>query len=407
MSDFLRDYQRDAVSRMKNGCILNGGVGTGKSRTGLYYYFKENGGKIENGNYTRMKTQQDLYIITTARKRDTLEWEGELANFMLTTDPDKSIYDHKIVIDSWNNIKKYKDTTNAFFIFDEDKVTGYGTWAKTFLKITKLNDWIILSASPGDNWLDYAAVFIANGYYRNITEFKNKHVEYDRFVRSYPKIKRFRDTGKLLRLRNRILVNMDNDQKKILTNHDVYCDYNRQAYKDLFKYRWNEEKQEPIENASELCYLARKISNADPTRIIKLLEIFKEKKKIIIFYNFDYELELIKKTLEENEIVYSEWNGHKHQSIAEHELEWCYLVQYTAGAEAWNCILTDTIVFYSQNYSYKIMLQASGRINRMNSPFRELHYYHLKSKSPIDIEISKALIKKKNFNESRFVGDLD
>ena len=44
---FLFDYQMDAVNRMFTGCILNGGVGSGKSRTGLYYYFSKCGGSID------------------------------------------------------------------------------------------------------------------------------------------------------------------------------------------------------------------------------------------------------------------------------------------------------------------------------------------------------------------------
>lgn len=40
----LYDYQREALGRMKNGCILCGGVGSGKSRTGLAYYYLHEGG---------------------------------------------------------------------------------------------------------------------------------------------------------------------------------------------------------------------------------------------------------------------------------------------------------------------------------------------------------------------------
>ena len=53
------------------------------------------------------------------------------------------------------------------------------------------------------------------------------------------------------------------------------------------------------------------------------------------------------------------------------------------------------------------MHQASGRIDRLNTPFRDLYYYHLKSKAPIDIAISRALKEKKNFNETRFVSGKD
>ena len=49
------------------------------------------------------------------------------------------------------------------------------------------------------------------------------------------------------------------------------------------------------------------------------------------------------------------------------------------------------------------MAQAAGRIDRLNSPYRDLYYYHLKSRSGIDIAISKALGQKKQFNERKFV----
>ena len=403
MDDFLRPYQKEAVKQMKNGCILNGGVGTGKSRTGLYYYFSKNGGSIEKGVYTPMKYPQDLYILTTALKRDNKEWEGELSNFALTTDSSVSKYNHTIVIDSWNNIKKYSDIKEAFFIFDEDKVTGYGTWARTFIKIAKANNWIMLSATPGDCWLDYASVFIANGFYRNMTDFKGQHVEYDRFVRNYPKIKGYHNTGRLLRLRNRILVNMDTIKPTKRINVDIACKYDRQLYKELFRYRWNMFEDKPIETASERCYLERRIANTDPSRLSAVLDIIESKAKVIIFYNFDYELELLRDLFDDNNIAYSEWNGHKHQDIKLEEERWAYLVHYNSGAEAWNCIETDTIIFYSQNYSYKTMEQASGRIDRMNTPFHDLYYFHLKSSAPIDIGIWKALQKKKKFNEAKYV----
>lgn len=405
MADFLRDYQRKAVSKMKNGCILNGGVGSGKSRTGLYYYFKEQGGWIIEQEYHEMKNPKDLYIITTAQKRDKLEWEFELANFMLSTNSELNHYTNIIKVDSWNNIKKYKDVKNAFFIFDEDRVTGYGTWVKAFLKIAKFNNWIILSATAGDCFMDYMPVFIANGFYKNKTEFIEQHVEYDRFV-SFPKIKCYRNTGKLLRLKNRILIPMKDMRETVRHNEYIYCDYDKALYKSVFRDRWNFDKDQPIQNASELCYLARKVVNSDVSRMTEIFKILLKRHTAIIFYNFDYELEILRKELSEAHVPYSEYNGHYHMDILVDEPCWVYLVQYNSGAEGWNCILTDTIIFYSQNYSYKMMEQASGRIDRMNNIYKDLYYYHLKSHSPIDVSISKALDKKKKFNESRFIDSL-
>lgn len=398
----LRDYQEKAVRDMKNGCILCGGVGSGKSRTSLAYYFKECGGDW-HGKYRPMKNPKDLYIITTARKRDTLEWEGELPPFLMSTDPKCSHYPKmKIVVDSWNNIKKYAEVTDAFFIFDEQRVVGYGAWTKAFLKIAKHNRWILLSATPGDTWLDYMPVFIANGFYKNKTAFTREHCVY-RYIGSYPKLERYLSTGKLMRYRNQILVNMDFKRETVSHHHDVFVKYDISKYKDVGRTRWNPYTNEPINNAAELCYTWRKIVNVDDSRQVALLEIFEKHPKIIIFYNFDYELDILRGLFEATDVPCAEWNGHKHEKIPTGPT-WVYLVQYTAGSEGWNCITTDTIVFYSQNYSYKIMEQARGRIDRMNTPYIDLYYYHLKSRSGIDLAISRALHEKKNFNESKYVG---
>ena len=399
---FLYDYQMDAVNKMTNGCILNGGVGSGKSRTGLYYYFKEQGGSI-NPDYVPMKHKpKDLYIITTARKRDDLEWEGELVPFLLSTHPDQNVfYGNKVVVDSWNNIKKYSDISGAFFIFDEQRVVGSGAWVKSFLKIARGNDWILLSATPGDTWSDYIPVFIANGFYKNKSEFSREHVVYSRFSK-YPKIDRYLNTGRLVRLRDRILVDMDFTRHTIPHHEDVYCRYDSSKYKDAIKTRWDPYKNEPIQQASGLCYILRRVVNEDESRQRALLEIFEKHPKMIVFYNFDYELDILKGIYYGDNCEIAEWNGHAHNPIPQSE-RWVYLVQYTAGCEGWNCIKTDTIVFYSQNYSYKVMEQASGRIDRLNTPFRDLYYYHLKSRSGIDLAISKALKEKKQFNERKFV----
>ena len=395
------DYQLEAIDNMKNGCILNGGVGSGKSRTSLAYYYKEQGGKIGTKQYVRMKQPKDLYIITTARKRDTLEWEGELAPFLLSTNEEVNSYDNKVVVDSWNNIGKYSDVSGAFFIFDEQRVVGKGAWVKAFLKIAKANDWILLSATPGDTWEDYIPVFLANGFYRNRTEFTREHIIYSRFTK-FPKIDRYVNTGRLIRLRNRILIDMDFQRRTTAHHEDVFVQYDISKYKDVGKFRWDPFKDEPIINASGLCYVWRKIVNSDDSRQVALLEIFEKHPRMIVFYNFDYELEILKGLYYGDNVELAEWNGHKHNPIPDAK-SWVYLVQYTAGAEGWNCIKTDTIVFYSQNYSYKIMQQSAGRIDRLNTPYSDLYYYHLKTRSGIDLAISRALRDKKKFNETKFV----
>lgn len=397
---FLYDFQMAAVDNMKNGCILNGNVGSGKSRTGLYYYFKENGGSIDP-DYVPMKPKpQDLYIITTAKKRDSLEWEGELGFFLMSTHEELNMrYGNKLVVDSWNNIQKYTNVNGAFFIFDEQRVCGSGAWVRSFLKITKNNNWILLSATPGDQWMDFVPVFIANGFYKNKTEFLKEHVIFSRFTK-YPKIDRYVNEKKLLRLRDSILIDMDFRRETIANHIDCFVDYDFVNYKYVMKNRWNIFENRPIVNASELCFTLRRIVNTDDSRQAKLLELLEEHPKAIVFYNFDHERDILLSLAYPPGTVVAEWNGHEHQEIPEGD-KWVYLVNY-ASCEGWNCITTDTIIFYSQNYSYKAMIQAAGRIDRLNTPFKDLYYYHLKSRAGIDLAVSRALKNKKQFNEKKW-----
>ena len=413
----LFEHQVKAVRQMQNGYILCGGVGSGKSRASLAYYFKEQGSDFLDHvektewndffncmsyrfSYRPMKNPKDLYIITTAQKRDKLEWEEELTHFLMSTKPEVNHYKNKIVVDSWNNIGKYSDISGAFFIFDEQRLVGSGAWVKAFYKIAKGNDWILLSATPGDTWSDYIPVFVANGFYKNKTEFTREHVIYSRFTK-YPKIDRYLNTGRLIRLRNRILVDMEFERKTTAHHEDVYVNYDIPTYKDLMRNRWNIWTEEPFKSANELCYGLRKVVNSADSRQIAVMEIFEKHPRIIVFYNFDYELDILKHIYYGENVEIAEWNGHAHQPVPTSD-RWVYLVQYTAGCEGWNCITTDTIIFYSQNYSYKVMAQASGRIDRLNTPYTDLYYYHLKSRSGIDLAISRALTEKKKFNERKF-----
>ena len=405
----LRDYQLDALKRMKNGSILCGGVGSGKSRTALAYYYIQNGGKVGN-EFSRMFHPQDLYIVTTARKRDTLEWESEMIIFEMSPKEEDNHYKNTVVVDSWNNIRKYVGVEKAFFIFDEQRVVGKGAWVKAFLKITKKNNWILLSATPGDKWEDYIPVFMANGFYKTKGEFNRDHLIYAPYTK-FPKVTGSMNTGKFVRLRRDILVDMDFKRDTVSHHEDIWCDYDIPAYKEICRYRWDPYKVEPIVNAAQYCYCLRRCVNTSDDRQLKLLELVEKHPKSIIFYNMDCELELLRELFDKNKERFwqldgfevGEWNGHKHDALPEGD-KWVYLVQYTAGCEGWNCIKTDTIIFYSQNYSYRTTEQARGRIDRMNTPFKDLYFYHLKSRSSIDLAISKALNNKKQFNEGKFYG---
>nr|WP_296955142.1 hypothetical protein [uncultured Mediterraneibacter sp.] len=402
-TDFLYPHQQQAIDRMFSGCILNGGTGSGKSRAALYYYFSKNGGYLSSEKYVAMNKKPDLYIITTAKKKHDLEWEGELIPFHLYPDKEThktQYYGNIVMVDSWQCIKKYSSVRDAFFIFDEDKLTGKGAWCKAFLKIAKWNDWIILSATPGDTWQDYETVFVANGFFRTRSDFREDHLIYSRYTK-FPCVTGYRNETRLIRFRDRILIDMDFKRHTIPHHEDVWVDYDRFKYREIMKTRFDPYKGEPIQQAAGLCYVLRKLVNSDQSREVKILELFEEHPRMIIFYSYDYERDILKNLAYGPDVEVAEYSGHAHDAIPTSD-RWVYLVNYAAGAEGFNCIKTNCIVFYSQTYSYKTLSQACGRIDRLNTPFIDLYYYHLKSKSNIDLAISRALAQKKKFNEKSF-----
>lgn len=390
----LYDHQVDAIKKMHNGCVLDGGVGSGKSITALSYYLTAICGATLENNEININTKQKdvpLYIITTARKRDTGEWDSDM----------KYLGTFNVVIDSWNNIEKYKKIENAFFIFDEQRACGHGKWARTFIKISKRNQWIMLSATPGDSWIDYIPVFIANGFYKSWTEFNYMHVSYDRYAK-YPKIIGYRNIPTLIENRNKVLVHMFFERPT--TPHDAWrkVTYDNKKYKEVEKNRWNPYENKPIENISEYCSILRRISNESQDRYENIKTIALEHNHSIVFYNFNYELDLIKKVLNSANIKHSEWNGHVHEEILNINDPWCYIVQYSAGSEGWNCTTCDTVIFASLSYSYKQVQQAKGRIDRLNTKYKDLWYYFLYSGSSIDRSIKQCLERKEDFNETAF-----
>jgi hypothetical protein len=384
----LYPHQQDAVRKLQNGNILWGGVGTGKSLTAAAYYIEK-------------EAPKDVVVITTAKKRDSLDWESEFVKFGVGKYPGGTVAG-LLTVDSWHNIHKYSDLEGAFFIFDEQRLVGSGTWTKDFLRIASRNRWILLSATPGDTWLDYITVFIANGFYRNRTEFKRDHVVYNTHTR-FPKVDRYTGVGRLVRYRNQILVEMPYLRHTTRHNETIPVEYDREQLEKVVKRKWNVFQSRPLRDVAELFAVSRKVVNLSPSRLEEVQRLLLRHPRLIVFYNFDYELEVLR-TLQD--VLVHEWNGHKHQEVPKLVDRWVYLVQYAAGSEGWNCTSTDAMVFYSLPYSYKMWHQAHGRIDRLNTSFSDLFYYTLMSKSPIDHAIGKALAAKKNFHESAAAKDL-
>jgi len=380
----LRPHQEEVLDRMHNGCILWGGVGVGKTRVALaYYVWKE--------------APKDVVVITTAKVRDSLSWQEEAAGFGIGGSEDSTV-EGVITVDSWNNLEKYKDHEGCFFIFDEQRLVGNGTWVKSFLKIAKANRWILLSATPGDTWLDYIPVFVAHGWYKNRTAFTREHVVFKPFMR-YPVVSHYVGTGKLLQLRSRILVELKYEYATTRHSETITVNYDKEMYDRVVKERWNDLENRPILDASEMFHCMRRVVNSDPSRVEAIRKLSQGHPRLIVFYSFNYELQALRTA--NFGLPMSEWNGHKHEDIPDTD-SWIYLVQYVAGSEGWNCVTTDTVAFYSLTYSYKNWAQAHGRIDRLNTKFTDLYYYCLRSASSIDTAIFRSLAGKKSFQESRF-----
>jgi hypothetical protein len=372
----LMPHQAKAVKKIRNGCILKGGVGTGKSRTAMAYYIT-------------LAPWIKLIIITTAKKRDSGDWQEEA-----------KLWGCEPVVDSWNNLQDYENEEDAFFIFDEQRVVGSGIWVKAFIKVTKANQWILLSATPGDTWMDYIPVFIANGFYRNRTEFCREHVVFSRFAK-YPKVERILGTQKLAEQLLSILVEMPFKRHTTRKHTQIFAEYDQDLYSMVWKGRWNYLENRPVRQVSELFSLMRRVTNSDTSRLEALRSLLILHPRIIVFYNFDYELELLRTV----EVTKAEWNGHKHEPLPDGN-EWIYLVQYAAGAEGWNCVETDTMVFYSLPYSFRAYEQAMGRIDRLNTEYVELLFFTFLAQSGVDLAIFNTLGEKRDFNETAAIKEL-
>lgn len=407
MTVVYRPEQIQAVRQLQNGSILAGGVGSGKTLTSLAWYltsvcnvasFKEGGSLIKK----KVNGSPTLYVITTAKKRDSLEWEEEAARLGLSTDPACSFTGSSIVVDSWNNIGKYSDREHAVFFFDEQRASGSGRWVKEFLKITKKNTWLLLSATPGDVWMDYLPVFMAHGFFRTRTEFMEDHVIFDRFAK-YPKVKRYIGEAKLQRLRRSILVEMPVARHTTRDRKTVYCGYDKDLYKWVVNNRMDPWTEEPLRDAGGVCRILRKVVSDNDWRSAEAKRILSSHERVIVFYNYNYELDRILAVAESLGVPTAQWNGHRHDAIPRGD-RWIYICQYTSAAEGWNCTSTDTVLFWSLNYSWRVTEQCEGRIDRINTPYSRLRYYFLESKSSIDEAVRRSLNSKKVFNERAFVG---
>ena len=394
----LYEFQREALEKIRNGSVLNGDVGSGKTTTALAYYVeKVCGGVLDRSE--PMITPKKLVIITTAKKRDELDWEAEALHYGIFREPELSYSGQEFIVDSWNNMKKYVELEDCFFIFDEQRLVGSGTWVKTFLKIAKQNQWILLSATPADTWIDYVPLFIAHGFYRNRTDFIEQHVVWT-FHGRYRKIRGFFGQKKLRKHRDEILVEMPFDRHTKRHLLEELVEHDSKLFDLIWKNRWNVYDDVPIIDVAEMHRLGRKVVNSDESRLNKIEELSHIHPKMIIFYNFDYELELLRTLMTRLDIPVAEWNGHRHEPVPGTE-RWLYLVQYQAGSEGWNCTSTDCVVFYSLTYSHKQFEQAQGRIDRLDTPYIDLLYYILMSNSKIDQAIWRALQNKKSFHEGR------
>lgn len=407
----LRDFQKDCVAQLRSGKVLAAGVGAGKSVMALYWYVstqcRTRRSRNQVGELFRiLKGSPDLVVITTAKKRDSGEWSEEFARFALKEGVNHGMGGVTVTVDSWNNIGKYVDADrNTVFIFDEQRAIGHGAWSKAFVRIARSHPWIMLSATPADDWKDWCPVMVADGFYRNRTDFFRRHAIYSRYT-TYPKITSWYDTHQLEVVRDRILVTCEVPRQTERHDIELGTGYNKTAVKTMMKERVDPETGEPFMNASQLCYAIRKVVNCDPSRMDMARDVFEDHGRVIVFYSLRAELELIHMAAGMAGISeVGAYNGSTHDEVPTGN-RWVYAVQYNAGAEGWNCTTCNTILFWDLPYSYRQLEQAKGRIDRLNTPYRNLFYYSMTSNAKIDLAIKRALRLKKDFNAAAFMKGL-
>lgn len=127
--------------------------------------------------------------------------------------------------------------------------------------------------------------------------------------------------------------------------------------------------------------------------------------RLIVFYNFNSELERLKEICEKFDKPTSEVNGAKHDLTNYNDCDNSVtLVQYQAGSMGINLQLSNKIIYFTPPLSSELFEQSKKRIHRIgqNHP---CFYYQLKC--GIEEKIYGTLAMRKDYTDKLFEGELE
>ena len=124
--------------------------------------------------------------------------------------------------------------------------------------------------------------------------------------------------------------------------------------------------------------------------------------RLIVFYNFNEELEQLKRIAEEHERPVSEVNGHvKDLDAYENKSDSITLIQYQAGAMGLNLQKANKIIYFTLPTMSELFEQSKKRIHRIGQK-DTCFYYLMVCNGSIEEEILQTLEMRKDYTDDLF-----
>lgn len=376
----LYSYQEEYFKHVKPNYIYDMDTGTGKTIMGLHHhqtYFKD----------------KPLLIVAPASKINEGGWQRTIDEHYPNIEYDTCTYN--MLGKKWS---QYKDW---FVIFDECHrlKNSCGVWGKAGYNLTKISaGFILLSATAIPNgWEDSINYFKMFGLAKNKTQFiRNEAITTMDY--GYMEILGWKNENKLKNMWKSISRHLSKDEATDLPPlvfENVYFKASA-TYKTIKKDRIYNDVL--YDNQMKLRHGLR--LNTNLKNKIEYIKDFVDSTNdnIIIFYNYDEELKLLKENIDKKTYLCngsikdypkkSEWDSIKNTVT---------LANYKSGSEAVEFTYANIIVYFSPTESYTEYYQSYGRCYR-NGQTKKVTAYKFITDNTIEADIYKALDSKQDFN---------
>lgn len=397
----LYKYQSDAVGALLGGkhfCIS--GTGSGKGSISLYWAKSQNKPRV--------------LVITTASKRDVKDSEGrndfESEADMWFPGWRKSLSSFETI--SWAGLVKWTQQNlgrvqDYAIIADEvaSMKAGVGSQrGRAFLRIaSKTNCWTGYTATPGDQWLDFQAYFVATNKIRNKTQFVREFCQVQTF-KGFPEIVGYNHTDTLKSWWGEIADTVDTSEMERQLpkdNHKIIHFKAPTNYKTVLKTRVNPDTDEFMDTTGAVCACLRRMCFTKQKRqwVSDFIENLGD--RAILFYNFtktgDELEEIIRKALPKDAKIWR-IDGGSHEiptadTMGDRDV---VIAQWQAGAHGLNLQFINQWVSVEPHYSYSVSVQGRGRVRRIGQDRPQFYWYCL-TDNTIESDVYEALHNKSDF----------